>query len=398
MKKIAVLLSVITIVMTVMGCSKKQNEKDFISLAYVSLPMLKLQNAQPEQVKEILDSYRWEGISDVALLGGIFEAGQDGSLVTSWNKEEWPDVFLGLDYKGDSINEQSHRDRLCSRQTITNLVEYFKKKDLRMWLTVKASGWLTGGSLGVVLKDEDLTLKYVDRVCGLARSFGFEGIDFDWEFPPTKAEAEGYRRMMRLCKQRGFKVSVCAIQPTVGSDYLDNCMPEDAGVNAHAGRHMKWEEIISEEMVDQINVMQYLAYNPKTKKMDLKVKEDKMKEWEKYYPQEFSDNKKIDFLTGVGFYSFIIPEKKLPGEGKSANMTKLYEQYGAESYDSPVIGGKHAVWTVTDVRDLVRMAKARGWSGVFTWLVSHDFSKEHPDQYSRQHALGQEVLNIWNEE
>lgn len=239
MKKITIILSAMLLVATSFSCNTEKYQKDFISLAYVSLPMLKLHEAQPEEIKSILDSYRWEGISDVAFLGGIFEAGQDGSLVASWNKQEWPDVFVGLDYKGDSINEQALRDRLCPRQSIQNLVNYFKEKELRLWLTVKASGWLTGGSFGVVLKDEDLTVKYTDKVCALAREFGFEGIDFDWEFPPTEIEAEGYRRMMRLCKERGFKVSVCAIQPTVGSDYLDNCMPSEAGVNAHAGRFMK---------------------------------------------------------------------------------------------------------------------------------------------------------------
>ena len=55
------------------------------------------------------------------------------------------------------------------------------------------------------------------------------------------------------------------------------------------------------------------------------------------------------------------------------------------------------MWTTDDVRDIVKTAKAKGWSGVFTWVVSHDFTLEHPLKYNRQQALAEEVEKIWKE-
>lgn len=375
-------------------------EKDFISLAYVSLPFLKMHELKQDEVYEVLNQYNWNGISDVALIGGVFTAGQDGSLVVSWNKKSWPEPFEGLDYKGDSIHEQQRRDVLCSKGMIKRIVKYFKDKDIDIWLSEQGYGWLTGGSLGKILEDHKMTLQYAKRLNKLARQLGCVGLDFDWEFPPTARQAEGYRELMCESKRLGMKVSVCAIQPTVNKAYQDNCFPDDAGVNNHEGKYMKWEEIIGEEMVDHINVMQYLGYNSESKAMDVNVKYDKMKVWEQAFPKEFTSEGNIKMLCGIGFYSFMLPEARakqgIKGKG-TLNYNQLYEKYGEAAYTEKVVGGEHAVWTTDDVREIVKTAKARGWRGVFTWLVSHDFTLKHPLKYNRQQALAEEVEKIWEE-
>ena len=108
----------------------KTKKKDFISLAYVALNFLQLENKEASEVKDILDQYNWRGISDVALIGGVFTAGKDGSLLVSWNKEKWPPVYECMDYKNDPINEQAKRDKLCSKEVIKAVVKYFKKKKI----------------------------------------------------------------------------------------------------------------------------------------------------------------------------------------------------------------------------------------------------------------------------
>ena len=87
------------------SAKQKAKDKDFISLAYVWLPALNMHNLKPADVNDMLDRYNWNGISDVSLIGGVFLTGKDGSIITAWDKEEWPAVFEGIDYKGDSINE-----------------------------------------------------------------------------------------------------------------------------------------------------------------------------------------------------------------------------------------------------------------------------------------------------
>ena len=54
-----------------------------------------------------------------------------------------------------------------------------------------------------------------------------------------------------------------------------------------------------------------------------------------------------------------------------------------------------------DYRRCTRYRKncqAKGWKGVFTWLVTHDFTLEHPLKYNRQQALAEEVEKIWKNE
>lgn len=260
--------------------------------------------------------------------------------------------------------------------------------------------WITGGSLAIIAEDEELTKLYAKRVCDFAKELGCIGIDFDWEYPPTERQAEGYRQLICECKQYGMKTSICAIQPTVTKEYQDKCFPGDTEFNNHVAKYMKWEEIIGKQMVDQINVMQYWGYNPKLKSMDVNVKYEKMSIWEKSYPDEFTDNRKIDMLCGIGFYSFMLPEAKerqnIKGSGEKS-FNGLYEMYGKGAYTERLVGGDHAVWTTNDVRNIVKYAKKQGWKGVFTWLVTNDFTKKHPDEYSRQQALAEEVEKIWKE-
>ncbi|MGM9701000.1 MAG: right-handed parallel beta-helix repeat-containing protein [Prevotella sp.] len=384
----------------VLAVHAKDNNQEFVSLAYVWLHHLKMDKLTPAEVEPMLNRYNWNGISDVALIGGVFMAGQDATLVTAWNRDTWPPVAVGKDYKEDPIDEQAKRDRLCSKEVIKTVIRYFKRKHIKIRLCETGYGWLTGGSLSAVVKDKEKTLVYAKRLGNLAKELGCNGVDFDWEFPPTAEEAEGYRLLMKEVKRQGLKVSVCAIQPTVDKQYMDNCFPDDAAVNNHVGKHMKWERIVKEGIVDEINVMQYLAYNPKTHQMDVDVKFEKMGIWEKAFPNEFTDSRNVKIMCGVGYYSFMLPEakvgKKIKGKG-TQNFTALYQNFGSAAYANRIIGNEHTVWTTRNVREIVRHAKAKGWGGVFTWVVSHDFTLEHPIEYNRQQALAEEVEKIWNE-
>ena len=362
-------------------------EDHFISGAYVSSNLIGLSKKTPEEIPAFLDQWRWEGISDIYLISGIFVAGQDGTVVTTSNKDQWPPVYEWTN-AGKKVNDQLERDRLLSPESVKVLVSYFKNKKMNIWLSERTAGWLQGGSFEAVVVEDAKIERYVDQLCALAKELGCVGLDFDWEFPQNPKHAEGYRKVMASCKKQGLKVSVCAISPTVPADF-----PNAGSINNHVGRFMKYEELIKNGMVDNINVMQYLAFNPATQKLDVKVKADYMRVWENAFPAEFTSKKKVNMLTGIGFYSYGIH-----GDRGKLNFTKLFEKYGEESYYNEVIGGKHCVWTPYDVQKLVRQAKDRKWRGVLTWLVTHDFTVEHPDMASRQHALAQEVYKIWDEE
>lgn len=383
-------------------CTQSQEEdKKFISLAYVALGQLGLHNVSPDEVAPLLDKYNWNGITDIVAISGLFIAGSDGSIVTSWNKEQWPPMYEGVDYLGNPITEQYDRDILCSKEVLREMFNYFQEKGIDTWVSQIALGWLQGGSLGTVCKSSELTKKYAKNVYDFAQEFGCIGVDLDWEFPPTEREAEGYREFMRELKRLGTRVSVCAITPTIGNKtYTDMPIPvefDPEAINNHEGRYMKWEEIIDQEMVDQINVMQYFGYNPETKQMDFEIKKEKMKIWEDCFPREFTEDRKVDILSGIGYFSYMIPKADGIERQTTYNVPQIYEKFGEEALDDRVVGG-HTLWVTDDIRDMVRYAKSQGWSGVFTWLVSHDLTLDMPQEYSRQQALAEEMEKIWSEQ
>ncbi|MFR9513129.1 MAG: glycoside hydrolase family 18 protein [Rikenellaceae bacterium] len=394
MRRIYILIVTIVLSLTANSC-QQQREKEFISLAYVALYQMHFNTIEPEDVAPYLDQYNWNGITDIALIRGVYYAGQDGSVVTHWNEESWVDPVVGVNYFGKPYDEAKKRNDLCSREVIGATVDYFRKRGLKIWLAQSAESWMTGGSLGVVCSDSELTKKYAQNLYNLAKEYNCEGVDLDWEFPPTEREAEGYRELMRELKALGTKVSVCAINPSQGKSYADT---EMAPVKGDPGRYMKWDEIIEEGLVDHINVMQYLGYNPQTKQMDVEIKREKMAAWESTFPQEFTPEKRVKMLAGVGFYSYLIPTEENQGKREFLTLPKIYEKYGQEALDQGVVGGKHAIWTTSDIREIVRHAKAQGWSGVFTWLVTHDTTVDMPMKYNRQEALSEEVHAIWAEE
>lgn len=86
---------------SVQPVTAKTKEKDFISLAYVALNFLQLEDKEASEVKDILNQYNWCGISDVALIGGVFTAGRTAQC--------W---YRGIKRSG----------RLCTRDWIIKMI------------------------------------------------------------------------------------------------------------------------------------------------------------------------------------------------------------------------------------------------------------------------------------
>lgn len=342
------------------------------SLTYIPFPMLGYQKMTVDEVRAHLNSFRWEGVTDAAIFGGMFYAGKDGTLLTAWNKDEWPEMYEGTDYYGKPIDETPFRNRLASKEIVQTVVDFLKQKDIKVWCSLSSYGWFCGASLTPVVKDEKLTEKFAGELCDFAAEFGCAGIDFDWEFPPTKAEADGYIRLMGLCKARGYQTSVCAILPQTAPN-------------------MDWNKIINEKKVDYINVMQYLTYDSSQGKLTTAAKRSSMRAWETQYPKQFTAKRDVQFLCGIGYYSYVMPGCS----DKALSFMKLYEKYGDAAYDNAVINGEHAVWTCQDVRTLTRMGYDNGWGGVLTWFLADDFTVSHPDKYSRQYNMSLELNDIW---
>lgn len=355
----------------------EQSKNEFLSLAYLSTSMIGLYQVAPENVASYLDKYHWGGISDVAIIKGVFMTGKDGSIITSWNKETWPEVSEeAITYENKKLDENKERNSLCSKEVVIETIKYFKRKGVRIWFCQQGYGWLSRNtSQEIVLQNPELTKKYANNLINLCKEFDCYGVDFDDEFP-SAAATEGYHNLMRMTKASGFKVGVCAQQT----------------YEAQAHADMNWEKIVSEGIVDHINSMHYTAglCADESSEARMKVRVDAIDGWEQNFPQCFKGNDtKVKFLSGIGYYT-----SKKP----ALNMMKLYEKYGEKAYTQGTFDDETFAFTTDNVKAAVQLAKDRGWAGVFTWLTSHDFTTDHPAEYSRQKALESQVNKIWSQE
>lgn len=359
---------------------------DFISMAYLASNLIGLHKQQPENVTSFLNKYHWEGISDVIIIKGIFMMGKDGTLITGWNKDDWPDISKeAIDYNGENLDEQKEREKLCSKEIVEETVKYFKRKGIRIWFSQQGYGWLSRKtSQEITLKNLGLTQNYAQTLTALCKEFGCYGVDFDDEFPSKEAVA-GYRFLIKYVKEAGLQVSLC-----LQSDYQSK--PHEV---------LNFHEMIANGIVNHIHCMQYTAgliADPSTEAR-LKVRANTLEAWEKAFPSSFQGNQnQVKFLSGIGYYT----------NGSSPlNMMKLYNKFGEKAFTdgifhnlSPSKGEEkvYYVFTLDNIKGIVRQAKERGWSGVFIWLTSHDFTTDFPDKYSRQISLREEIETIWKQE
>ncbi|MFI3332833.1 MAG: glycosyl hydrolase family 18 protein [Rikenellaceae bacterium] len=360
---------------------------DFISQAYFSLMLAGVDEYDVEYNNALLDNYRWEGISDVVLIKEMFVAGIDGSLCHEWNSDEWPMTIeeVGTEWasawNGGGWAEATKRSQLCSREVIEGLVHYFKKKGIRVHISLGHYEWENPGSEGYCLLDDELTAKLGANLREFASSIGVEYLDFDIEFPTTTKMCENYVSLIQGCKDAGFHTSMCVIDPYE---------------NWTGGDDLNFPEIIANKTIDTFNTMQYLGNSGIVPTSSDRV--SVMNLWKYKYPEIFdteSTKAEVGALMGVGFYGQRLTGYSSLATASNPNFPTLYNSYGMTALSDGNIAGDYGVFTTDEVYKVVWAAKNMGCRGVMTWLVTHDFDKTFPDKYSRQYALATAVQEIW---
>lgn len=354
------------------------NEKrEFVGLTYVALSFLNLQRDGLIDPVPVLDEYRWNGLTDVVLIDGVCHAGRDGSLIYKERNEPFPEPVVFTNASGVAQSEAADWSRLCSTQTIRGVVRYFQQQGLRVWIAVTTPAWMEGGSLAVVCEDAALTEKYGVHLANHAKDLGCVGVDFDWEFPASREQADGYLRLIETVRCQGLRTGICALSlPTPGS----------------AERYMNYDRLIEERLVDHIGVMHYHGYNPATGLMEISRKMQVSNQWKAKYPALFKRDTPIQMLNGIGFYSH--RASRAPGEAfAELSMQRLYSEYGDRLLGRREVEG-HAYWRPRDVEEIIQRSRQDGWSGCMSWLVSHDVKKTAPDEVSLQHAWAKAYAEI----
>ena len=112
---------------------------------------------------------------------------------------------------------------------------------------VSLGGWGWDEQFRAIAADPAAEARYVAAVLKLVDEFDYDGIDFDWEYPDTAAEVEGFERMTRA-----FRAGVDAIGKRKGRPMQ---ITMAASSNEGTLRWLKTEFLV--ETMDWINVMTY---------------------------------------------------------------------------------------------------------------------------------------------
>ena len=68
-------------------------------------------------------------------------------------------------------------------------------------LLVSVGGWGRSGGFASMSTDDARRREFVETITGFCITHGFDGVDYDWEFPGTDKEKEGYIDLIRDTKQ-----------------------------------------------------------------------------------------------------------------------------------------------------------------------------------------------------
>ena len=114
-------------------------------------------------------------------------------------------------------------------------------------VVLSLGGWGWDKQFAAIASDPEAEQRYVHDVLQMVDDFDYDGIDFDWEYPDTKAEVVGFERMTRA-----FRAGVDAI-----GQRKNRAMRITMALSSNEGT-IQWlsTEFLVETM-DWINVMTY---------------------------------------------------------------------------------------------------------------------------------------------
>jgi chitinase len=108
-------------------------------------------------------------------------------------------------------------------------------------------GWGWDRQFASIVSKPEAEDRYFKAVMGIIDTFGYDGIDFDWEYPDTKEEVVGFERLTRRFRKQLDELSRKKQRPMV--------LTMAASSNAETLRWLSKEILV--ETLDWVNVMTY---------------------------------------------------------------------------------------------------------------------------------------------
>ena len=154
-------------------------------------------------------------------------------------------IFSVLHLKGNKIAPDNANDSLALQRIVD-----LKKKKPSLRVSVAFGGWGGCASCSELFSSDSGRTEFALSVLSLSRSFGFDGLDIDWEYPAISGyEGHSYKAEDKA----NFTKLVMTLRQTLGEGFI---------ISFAAGAHerylensVEWKEMM--QVADYVNLMTY---------------------------------------------------------------------------------------------------------------------------------------------
>ena len=128
---------------------------------------------------------------------------------------------------------------------LENLNEIKEKYGTR--IHVSLGGYGRSDNFGAVVTNPQLLKGFIENLTAFAKDNNLDGIDFDWEFPKTATELNGYIELMSEVKKQGLIVSV-VLYPSADLDILPYLIADRIHIMSYnrGVRHSTYDQAIED--------------------------------------------------------------------------------------------------------------------------------------------------------